>query len=122
MRKNKLIELLQALPGNPSILLWNGLAEDWVDIETQLVKGVLHKQTFDEFLDAVKREQRIRTRNIEYEPSGEKLAELRRSYAERAYKMEEDVVLAGSKRHDAYLIHAKYKGATAWGQQASLRY
>jgi len=29
MRKNQLIEMLQAIKGNPEVVLWNGLVEDW---------------------------------------------------------------------------------------------
>lgn len=32
MRKSKLIELLTAMPGNPEILVWNGLTEDWMKV------------------------------------------------------------------------------------------
>ena len=32
MRKSKLIELLQAMPGDPEVLIWNGLVEDWMKV------------------------------------------------------------------------------------------
>jgi hypothetical protein len=41
MKKNKLIEVLQNIKGNPDIKMWNGLVEDWMDIEiseSELVK------------------------------------------------------------------------------------
>lgn len=41
MKKNKLIELLQNIKGNPEIKLWNGMVGDWMDIalvESELVK------------------------------------------------------------------------------------
>lgn len=41
MKKNKLIELLQAVKGNPEVKLWNGMVGDWMDIsivESELVK------------------------------------------------------------------------------------
>ncbi len=33
MRKNQLIEQLQKIKGNPEIKMWNGLVEDWMNIE-----------------------------------------------------------------------------------------
>lgn len=41
MKKNKLIEALQKIKGNPEVKLWNGMVEDWMDIslvESELVK------------------------------------------------------------------------------------
>jgi len=41
MKKNKLIELLQNIKGNPEVKLWNGMVDDWMDIcivESELVK------------------------------------------------------------------------------------
>ncbi len=38
MKKDKLIALLQEIDGNPDIYLWNGFVDDWVDIESSLVK------------------------------------------------------------------------------------
>jgi hypothetical protein len=43
MKKNKLIELLQKIEGNPDIFLWNGYVEDFVDIENRLVDVELVK-------------------------------------------------------------------------------
>jgi hypothetical protein len=33
MKKNQLIEQLQKIKGNPEIKMWNGLVEDWMNIE-----------------------------------------------------------------------------------------
>lgn len=43
MRKNKLIALLQNLPGNPDVLVWNGMVEDWMDILPEPVESKLFK-------------------------------------------------------------------------------
>ena len=44
MKKSKLIELLQQIDGDPDILLWNGMVQDWMDIRG-LEKVVLERQT-----------------------------------------------------------------------------
>lgn len=43
MRKNKLIELLQAIDGNPEIVLWNGFAGDYQHIDPKFVESLLVK-------------------------------------------------------------------------------
>lgn len=53
MKKNKLIEMLTAIPGNPDIKLWNGLVGDWMDINPELGENHLVKVKFDLWLSAV---------------------------------------------------------------------
>lgn len=36
MKKNKLIELLENIPGNPDVVFWNGYVEDWQNIDSDL--------------------------------------------------------------------------------------
>ena len=55
MKKDKLIALLNRLEGNPDIYLWNGVAEDWVDIE-DVPKITLVKEKFKKYLDHVRME------------------------------------------------------------------
>ena len=40
MKKNKLIELLQAIPGNPDVVLYNGLVQDWQGIEPPIQERI----------------------------------------------------------------------------------
>ncbi|AUR86354.1 hypothetical protein NVP1084O_147 [Vibrio phage 1.084.O._10N.261.49.F5] len=45
MKKNKLIELLNNIEGNPDIYLWNGYVEDWVDLDKDFVPlQLVHKR------------------------------------------------------------------------------
>lgn len=44
MKKNKLIELLQNIKGNPDIVIWNGLAEDYHHIN-KIEPTYLYKQS-----------------------------------------------------------------------------
>lgn len=48
MRKNKLIELLQSIEGNPHIYLWNGYVGDYQDIKNHICPVMLVKQTPEE--------------------------------------------------------------------------
>lgn len=47
MKKNKLIELLQSIEGNPDIVLWNGYVQDYNDINTEFEEVELVKETVD---------------------------------------------------------------------------
>ena len=63
MKKNKLIELLQAIKGNPDVYLWNGHAEDWQNIDPKFIQEDfvigLHKgSTYDLANPFVKPEER----------------------------------------------------------------
>lgn len=45
MRKNKLIELLNNIPGNPDIVIWNGFVGDIHHIDSEIVERELVKHT-----------------------------------------------------------------------------
>ena len=45
MKKNKLIELLQKIDGNPDIYLWNGFVSDWMDINPDFIESELVKES-----------------------------------------------------------------------------
>lgn len=47
MKKNKLIELLQKIDGNPDIYLWNGFVGDWADIDPKFVEQKLTKESWE---------------------------------------------------------------------------
>ena len=63
MLKSQLIALLEALPGDPEITLWNGLVRDWQDIDPnfgvtefvkpsyQLVSSLLTTQAQDQGIE-----------------------------------------------------------------------
>jgi hypothetical protein len=43
MKKNKLIEILQSIKGNPDIYIWNGLVEDHMDIDPEPIDQLMVK-------------------------------------------------------------------------------
>lgn len=51
MRKNKLIELLNSIPGNPDIVIWNGFVGDIQDIDSEIVERELVKHTKEQEWD-----------------------------------------------------------------------
>ncbi len=56
MKKNKLIELLQNIEGNPDIYLWNGFVADWMDISPNFIEDTLVKESVEFKLDCLKME------------------------------------------------------------------
>lgn len=56
MKKNKLIELLQTIEGNPDIYLWNGFVGDWVDIDPNFVEDYLVKESVEHKFNCLKME------------------------------------------------------------------
>ena len=46
MRKNQLIELLQGIKGNPEVMVWNGLVDDYMPLGS-VDTNTLYKQSVD---------------------------------------------------------------------------
>ncbi len=63
MKKNKLIELLQNIKGNPDIKMWNGLVEDWMDIS--IVKGELVKRCEEHIRWSIEAEWKQNNKSLE---------------------------------------------------------
>ena len=59
MKKNKLIELLTDIKGNPEIYLWNGYVEDFVDIDKDFIPDKLYKESYDHVLNCITMERMI---------------------------------------------------------------
>ena len=58
MKKNKLIEILNSIKGNPEIVLWNGYVEDYNHIDSSLIPIRLVKETKEFILSNLKNEYR----------------------------------------------------------------
>ena len=56
MRKEQLVQLLQDLPGNPEIVLWNGYVGDFMKV-SGVVEGDLVKMTKPHFLEMCRLEK-----------------------------------------------------------------
>lgn len=56
MRKNQLIEMLQEIPGNPEVMLWNGFVQDVVPIDKSIEHVELVRDGKDYFCWLMERE------------------------------------------------------------------
>lgn len=78
MKKSKLIEMLNSLPGDPDVLLWNGWVDDWQDLS--LVQGALTRMTFDAYCRSIRYERIFATGDILYQIPDEEIPELKKCY------------------------------------------
>ena len=76
MKKTKLIKLLQDIPGNPDILLWNGYVQDWVGIDPAVIKGYLVKKTLEYYSESVRIEECIDRKDWKHQLSEDTKIEL----------------------------------------------
>jgi hypothetical protein len=120
MRKDKLIKLLQAIPGNPQVMIWNGFVGDWMDISPDLVEQLV-RQSFDIWKDHCELQfKRPMTPN--------ELADMRRNYArlhpwEFNEFVDEDMIL---RRHyharKVFLLQAKERGIRTFDRLGTVEY
>lgn len=82
MKKNKLIEMLSKIEGNPDILLWNGYVKDWMDIEPVIAVDTLTKMTFKTYCD-IHRIERIHQQGF---PDDYTIPENQIQYLKETYK------------------------------------
>jgi len=127
MRKSKLIELLNAIEGNPEIKLWNGYVGDWMDVDDALVPATLVKQTFDHYVEMVRLERCRDLRNWDIQLSDEEVAELKRYYKRLQWECnqfvdEEDVKEKRYSQKNIIYINAKRRGVGSWDRLGTMEY
>lgn len=59
MRKNDIIEMLQKIDGNPELIFWNDLVQDWQPIHPLIEKRTLTKARLNETYRGVINLQRL---------------------------------------------------------------
>ena len=130
MKKNKLIEILNKIEGNPDILLYNGFVDDWMDIEVEIESHVLVKETVEFWLnryiyDYVDRHKEQPSEKLKEEWLKE--IKLKRRYSEwefpNAYVQEQEFERWYGKRYKkVILINAKLRGKNDPGRGCDLEY
>jgi hypothetical protein len=131
MKKNKLIELLQAIDGNPDIYLWNGFVGDWVDINPDFTEDYLVKQSIDHKLNFLKMEW-CRDNNtfeipddvvVSLSEYATKLAAREKwDFPNRYVEQSEFKKWYGKSKKRIILIDAKHKGASYSDRIGSMNY
>lgn len=77
MKKNKLIELLNSIEGNPDIYIWNGFVGDYQDIDPKLNKTKLVKESKEFLKKAI---------SLEYKQDNQDIPEDIDEIVDEAYK------------------------------------
>ena len=125
MKKNKLIELLNSIEGNPDIYIWNGFVEDYQDIDPKFSNTKLVKEN-KEFLK--------RAISFEYSERGEKVPENINEKVNQVYKnydwkllsefeSNEDIKLTyGNNVKNVVVLDLKSKGKTYCDRIGAIKY
>jgi hypothetical protein len=131
MKKNKLIELLQAIDGNPDIYLWNGFVGDWVDINPNFTEDYLVKQSIDHKLNCLKMEWCRDNNTFEIpdnvvvslsEYANKLAAKEKWDFPNRYVEQSEFKKWYGKSKKRIILIDAKHKGASYSDRLGSMNY
>ena len=127
MKKSKLIALLNALPGDPDVKLWNGFVGDWVEIDTKLVEQELVKQTLEHWLEMIRLEGCHERKDWTYQIPSDEVASLTKAYKRHEWELNEYVTAEDikSKRYAAkrvVIMQAKDKGMKTFDRFGDIRY
>jgi len=112
MKKNKLIELLQSIKGNPEIVIWNGLAEDYHHIG-KIESIYLYKQSKEKRLKDINNE-RFRD-GLEPITVDGILNEDEYQFANK-YFDDKDINHAYDKKKKVLIIEPKIRNKTSYGR------
>ena len=128
MKKSKLIAMLNALPGDPEIKLWNGMVEDWMDIDPKLVEQRLVKQTLTDWLEMCRLDDCHKRKDWEYQMPDEEVAELTKRYPKLHHWEMNQYVTQGDIDKGRYsvkpvlIMQAKRKGAKTFDRFGDISY
>lgn len=116
MKKNKLIELLQNINGNPDIVIWNGLTEDYHHInKIELV--YLYKQSKEKRLKDINNE-RLREGLV---PVTEIFGNCNYEFPNQ-YFDDQDISHYYDKRKKVWMIEPKLRNKISPGRTCNLKY
>lgn len=128
MRKDKLIKMLQDIPGNPEVLLWNGMVGDWMDIDNELVPSDLVKQTKEYWLEMCRLEECSDLRDWSHQLPDQVVKSLSAKYNKlhqwefNFYVTLEDVKAKRYKLKKVYILNAKKRGTSCYDRLGSIEY
>lgn len=126
MKKDKLIKMLSEIPGNPDIILWNGMVGDWMDIGN-LVEGDLVKTTYSHYVQHVQFDERKRLNDWTYTLPADELVDLKKSYNSIVWEHNpfvtlDDIKEGHYKSKRVVYINAKTRGISTWDRLGKVSY
>lgn len=135
MKKNQLIELLNQIPGNPEIAIWNGFVSDYQAIDPEVMEITPVKMTFEYYKrcclghEAIKQHKEGESFNLDDILQVDEMAlhRLRQNYNKLGYEVDDfvtadDIANKHYKAKKVYMLQGKLKGKTSWDRSGSLDY
>lgn len=128
MRKNDLIKLLQELPGNPEIKLWNGIVGDVVDIKPDVAEVRMVKQSLHDYIERCRLEECRDRKDWEYQFPPEDITDMTKNYKKVcAWEINEYVDDDRIKNKDylqkkIYVIDAKIMNKSSYDRLGTISY
>jgi hypothetical protein len=128
MKKSKLIALLNALPGNPDIKLWNGMVGDWMEIDPKLIRQDLVKQSLEHWLEMCRLQDCQDRKDWDYQMPAEEVARLTKNYNKvnqwemNPYVKLDQVKNKQYKMKPILIMQAKPRGVKTWDRLGNIEY
>lgn len=128
MKKNKLIELLNSIEGNPEIVLWNGLVGDYQDISSNLIDDSLVKRTLKDYLHHVELERARSYNDWDRKLSESEIKDLETNYKQivdwelNDYVTSEDIKQKRYTAKKIVLLQPKLRNAKHFDRLGSISY
>ena len=127
MKKVKLIKLLEDIPGNPDILLWNGYVQDWMPINPKIVRQLLVKESFEHYCESVRIEECIDKKDWSQLLSEETVEQLKQSYKEFDWEFNNFITqeLLDTKEYfskPVYFLQSKPRGISTFDRLGAISY
>ena len=126
MRKNKLIALLQSIPDNPDILLWNGMVGDWMDINPNIVEQELYKRNPETQRDMIEFQSKQDGGGRKVSP--EEFEEIKKRCRKGDWELpnefadEKMIKMMYGKKKKVYIIDAKPRGKSTHDRLGKIGY
>ena len=127
MRKNDLIKKLQAIKGNPEIILWNGMVGDWMPVGN-LVESYLVKQTQPYYIESCRLEDCSEKKDYTIKYSEEEIECLKKNYKKIIdwecinYVTQEDINKGRYTQKPVVYIDAKRRGVKGFDRAGEYSY
>lgn len=122
--------MLNALPGDPDIKLWNGMVGDWMEISPELVESDLVRMNLAYWLESCRLEDCHERKDWEYQMPAEEIAELTKRHNSgkvnkwemNPYVTREDIEAKRYSLKKVLILQAKVKGESTWDRLGSMSY
>lgn len=126
MRKNDLIKMLQELPGNPEVVVWNGYVGDWMHLGKPSVEPLV-KTSFKYFCETVRMEECVRKEDFSLQQTAEEIAELKKIHRKHQYEINPYVSTSDIKQKryvqkNVVMLQPTPRGITAYDRIGNISY